>query len=309
MNKFQPLHDEIERSLVQPIKSKLSDVYNLKIFIKRDDLIDREISGNKWRKLKYNILEAQKNNKNTLISYGGAYSNHLYALAAAGKRYGFKTVALIRGEAPSTLGYTLRYLKANDVELHFCSRADYRSQEFRDDFAEQFGDDTYVIPEGGSNALAIKGSSEMAAEIKKQFPTLPNYVCISAGTGSTAAGLIAGLDGESHVLVFPALKGNWMERTINKHLQEYNGKTYSNWQIVPDYHFGGYAKFDGELIQFMNDFKRQYQIPLDPIYTSKLLYGIFDMVAENIFSKGKSILMIHTGGLQGIEGFKERFNL
>ncbi len=301
------LSGQISRSPVTPLVGEAFQQCNVQLSLKRDELLDPEISGNKWRKLKYNLVEAQVQQKSTLLSYGGAFSNHVYAVAAAGKSYGFRTIFLIRGEKPKHPSPTLRFADAAGAQLHFCSRSQYRDPAFLHHFAQQFGDDVYVLPEGGSNHHAIKGCTEIVAELKIQMEQLPDFICLSAGTGATAAGVIAALDGVSQVLIFPALKGDGLEKDIAKMLLDYSGKSYDNWQLVKDYHFGGYAKHKPPLIRFINEFKGKLDIPLDPIYTGKMLFGIFDLVKQHYFPEGSKVVAIHTGGLQGIAGFNERF--
>ncbi len=301
------LSEQISRSPVTALMDELFQQCAVQLSVKRDELLDTEISGNKWRKLKYNLLEAQTQGKSTLLSYGGAFSNHVYAVAAAGKKYGFRTIFLIRGEKPEHPSPTLRFADSVGAQLHFCSRSQYRDSDFLDHFAQKFGDHVYVLPEGGSNPHAIKGCTEIVTELKMQMGKLPDFICLSAGTGATAAGIIAALDGAAQVLIFPALKGNGLEEELTKMLLGYKGKSYRNWQFIKDYHFGGYAKHQPALIHFINEFKGKFRIPLDPIYTGKMLFGVLDLITQNHFPKGSKVVAIHTGGLQGIAGFNERF--
>lgn len=268
--------------------------------IKREDSIHPLVSGNKYRKLKYNILEAQELGKSTLLTFGGAYSNHIAAVAAAGEKFGFKTIGVIRGEELSTRindNPTLHFAQQNGMQLHFVSREDYRIKsdlEFINRLEEQFGD-FYCIPEGGTNSLAVKGCEEIVTETDKAF----DYICCPVGTGGTISGIINASSANQKILGFPALKGDFLRKDISKFANK------SNWDLITDYHFGGYAKINKALISFINDFKAEYNIQLDPIYTGKMLFGIMDLIEKGFFDKGSKILAIHTGGLQGISGMNQ----
>ncbi len=293
-------------SPIQEIQNDLLQSKGVRLLVKRDDLIHPQVSGNKWRKLKYNLLAAKKEQQNTLLTFGGAFSNHIYATAAAGKIFGFKTIGLIRGERIEPLNPTLAYAEKMGMELHFISRTDYKRKDditYQTELRTQLGD-FFLIPEGGTNNNAIKGCSELVEEVNHQLPALPDFWCASCGTGGTLSGIISGLNGQQKVIGFSALKGDFHQKDIGQLLGE---KIFPNWQINTDYHFGGYAKFKPELIDFINTFKKENNIQLEPIYTGKLFYGIYDLIKNNYFPKGSSILAVHTGGLQGITGFNRRF--
>ncbi len=273
--------------------------------IKRDDLLHPQISGNKWRKLCYNLSDAKQQGKKTLLTFGGAYSNHIYAVAAAGQLLGFKTIGLIRGEKPAEFGATLRFVKSAGMELHFLSRTAYRQKEIPKIINQE---KCFLIPEGGTNGLAIPGCEEIVDEVLEQMDgKAPDYWCLSCGTAGTITGVISGLAGRSQVLGFPALKGDFLKDTIIRLQKEFNLAEQHNWQLITDYHFGGYARFQPELIEFMHSFYSETRILLDPVYTGKLFFGIFDLIEKNFFPKGANIVAIHTGGLQGIIGFNERY--
>lgn len=267
------------------------------LFVKPDYLIHPTISGNKYRKLKYNLLEAQKLGKTSLLTFGGAYSNHIAAVAAAGKEFGFSTIGIIRGEElldKIESNPTLKFARSCGMTFKFVSREAFRektSVSFVQSLEQEFGD-FYLIPEGGTNALAVKGCEEILNDADFEF----DYVCCSVGTGGTISGLINSSQPHQKILGFPALKGDFLREEIAKFASQ------SNWELVNTYHFGGYAKINPELISFINAFKTKYGVPLDPIYTGKMLFGIFDMMKNGYFPKGSKILAIHTGGLQGIEG-------
>lgn len=290
------------------ISNDLLKSKKIKLYIKREDLNHPTIQGNKYRKLKYNLAAAKSEGKSTLLTFGGAFSNHIFATAAAGKAFDFQTVGVIRGERIEPLNSTLKFAEMNGMTLHFVSRSAFRNKEnedFIEDLKQQFGD-FYLLPEGGSNTLAVKGCAEIMDEIEMDF----DVICSAVGTGGTLAGLISVTKNRAKVLGFPALKGGDFLKTAIEGLLESENKNKienKNWQLITDYHFGGYAKFKPELIDFINDFKQQFDIQLEPIYTGKMLFGIFDLIQNDFFKTNTTIIAIHTGGLQGIEGFNERF--
>jgi 1-aminocyclopropane-1-carboxylate deaminase len=292
---------------VQRIEDPLLERHKVQLFIKREDQLHPSISGNKWRKLKYNLLTARGEGYNTLLTFGGAFSNHIAAVAAAGKEFGFCTIGIIRGEEHLPLNPTLAFAQDQGMQLHYMDRTTYRDKhqaEVINDLAEQHGP-FYLIPEGGSNALAVQGCTEIINEFDK---SAYDFICAPCGTGGTLAGLIAGLNRSRQVLGFPVLKGgSFLKEEIDSLTKAYNGEQYHNYQLLTDYHFGGYAKWTPELVNFINIFKDTTGVPLDPIYTGKMLFGIYDLIQKNFFKPGTKLLAIHTGGLQGIQGFKERF--
>ena len=274
---------------------------DLKLSILREDLIHPEISGNKFRKLKYNLLEAKKLGFNQLLTFGGAFSNHIAATAAAGKLHGFKTIGLIRGEELKDkidTNSTLRFAKNCGKEMHFISREAYREKNnslFIEDLKNKFPS-TYVVPEGGTNDLAINGCKEILFDQCDEF----NFIASAIGTGGTIAGLIEASKPHQHLLGFPSLKGDFLQKEVE------NLTKKRNFTIFNEYHFGGYGKVNEELINFVNYFKKTTQIQLDPIYTGKMVFGVLQLIKNHYFSDSSKILMIHTGGLQGIEGMNEK---
>lgn len=272
---------------------------DVKLYLKREDLIHPIVSGNKFRKLKYSLLEAKKNAA-SVLTFGGAFSNHIAATAEACKILGLKSIGLIRGEElgeklDQTLANnpTLRYAHNKGMQLHFVSRTDYRLKEklpLINTLKEKYPA-LVCLPEGGTNELAIKGCKEILNSTD-DF----DIICTSAGTGGTLAGLIEASTPSQHCIGFSALKGNFLEKDIRRWTSK------PNWSLETQYHFGGYAKVNSELIEFINTFHATHKIPLDPIYTGKMLYGIFDKIQAGHFPKNTRILAIHTGGLQGIEG-------
>ena len=270
---------------------------DISLFIKRDDLIHPIISGNKFRKLKYNLIEAKNQKKITLLTFGGAFSNHILAVSAAGKEYGFDTIGIIRGEELESkieTNPTLKKAKEFGMVFDFISREEYRNKnnpEFLKKLKGKFGE-FYLIPEGGTNEFAIKGCEEILTEDDKNF----DFICCAIGTGGTISGIINSSNENQKILGFPVLKGDFLTEDIRKFAKK------DNWELVTDYHFGGYAKYDATLIEFINNFYEKHQIPLDPIYTSKMVFGVLDLIEKEYFPPKSKILVIHTGGLQGING-------
>jgi 1-aminocyclopropane-1-carboxylate deaminase len=270
---------------------------NVTLYIKREDLLHPIISGNKFRKLKYNLIQAKKENKSVLLTFGGAFSNHVLAVAAAGYEYGFKTIGIIRGEElkdKMAENPTLQKAKELGMVFDFVSREEYRNKNnsaFIKQLEKQFGD-FYLLPEGGTNDLAVQGCEEILTEDDAVF----DYICCAVGTGGTISGVINCSKSSQQVLGFPALKGDFLNEDICSFAKN------KNWELIPDYHFGGYAKVSDELISFINEFYQKHQVPLDPIYTGKMVFGVLDLIKKKKFSDNAKILMIHTGGLQGVAG-------
>jgi len=270
---------------------------NIRLAVKREDLLHPHISGNKFRKLKYNILQAKTDGKTSLLTFGGAFSNHIAATAAAGKEYGFNTIGIIRGEELADKiieNPTLSFARDRGMQLEFISREAYRTKTdsiFIESLQEQFGD-FYLVPEGGTNALAVKGCGEILNEKDGAF----THICCAVGTGGTIAGIINSALPHQKVIGFPALKGAGLSDDICKFARK------GNWKLAEGYHFGGYGKVTEELITFMNDFYSTTGILLDPVYTGKLFFGVIDLIMKGYFPQNSDILLIHTGGLQGIAG-------
>lgn len=277
----------------------------ISLLIKREDLNHPLMSGNKWHKLKYNLQAARKQGKKTLLTFGGAYSNHIYAVAAAGKIYGFKTIGVIRGEEHLPLNPTITFAKDNGMQIYYFDRSSYRkkdSDEIINHLQNKFGD-FYLLPEGGTNELAVKGCSDIIQMIDVDY----DYICCSCGTGGTLAGLISGLNGKKFALGFAVLKGaSFLKEKVTALIHTFNGNVFSNWDINLDYHFGGYAKYDKQLLDFVYKFSTRTKIQIEPIYTGKMLSGIYDLITKGFFNEGSRIIAIHTGGLQGLKGLAER---
>lgn len=280
--------------------------FGLDLYLKREDLIHPLVSGNKFRKLKYNLQQAKEHNKKTILTFGGAFSNHILATSAAAKLNDLNSIGIIRGEElggenlEKTLSEneTLRNAKAMGMQLHFIDRESYRDKGntlFIERLKNKFGD-FYLVPEGGTNNFAIKGCEEILTKEDDNF----DVICCPVGTGGTIAGIINSSSDHQQILGFSALKGDFLKEEVASHVKKIN------WEIIIDYHFGGYAKVDKGLIDFINKFKSEYNVLLDPIYTGKMMYGILDMIEKGEFSKNTRILAIHTGGLQGISGINKK---
>lgn len=300
-NEIIKFFTSVDNTPLQEIDDELFIRKKIKLYIKRDDLIDQHLSGNKFFKLKYNLLEAADNNFRTLLSFGGAYSNHIYSLAYAGKKFGFKTIGIIRGEEHIPLNPTLYFAKQCGMELFYLSRSDYR-KKYSDDIINQlhkeFGD-FYLIPEGGSNELAVKGCSEIPSRIDLDNDCL---FC-ACGTGGTLAGIINGVNRKTKVIGIAVLRN---ASFLIDEVKRLSCSDNSNWEILLNYHFGGYAKFNSELIDFIKTFNEKFKIQLEPIYTGKLLYAIYDLARNDFFKPGSKIVAYHSGGLQGLEGLRQR---
>lgn len=296
------------KSIIENQRVNLSELnrFNVSLYMKREDLIHPFISGNKYRKLKYNISRAQDENQDTLLTFGGAFSNHIGAVAFTGKEFGFKTIGVIRGDElkkdlKKTFNEnpTLQAARQNGMQFEFVSRSEYRlkySLTFINKLIEKFGK-FYLIPEGGTNDLAVKGCQEILKPKDRTF----DVICSAIGTGGTISGIINSITDSQEVLGFPSLKGDFLTKEIEKYTIE-----NKNWSLVSECHLGGFAKVNKEFIHFINNFKTETSIPLDPIYTGKMMYRLIDMIKNEYFNQGTRILAIHTGGLQGIQGMNTR---
>jgi len=275
---------------------------NISVDLKREDEIHPVVSGNKFRKLKYNIKAAISQHKNSILTYGGAYSNHICATAAAANMYSLKSIGVIRGEElellekKNKLNPTLNFAKQQGMTLYYMDRKTYQQKEKpveQQQLKEQFGD-VYIVPEGGTNSLAVKGCEEILSESDNTY----NIVACCVGTGGTLAGIINSSFEHQNIYGFSALKGHQHEE-----IKQYTTK--KNWKIIEDDRFGGYAKTNTALVDFINSFYRCTSIQLDPIYTGKMLFSLFEMIDNGQIAENSKILAIHSGGLQGIEGFNQ----
>jgi 1-aminocyclopropane-1-carboxylate deaminase len=282
------------------IKNELLRSADVRLLVKLEYLNHDEISGNKLWKLKYNVEQAIREGKKTLLTFGGAYSNHIYATAACAKEFALKSIGIIRGEEVRPLNPTLQFARSCGMHLHFVSRTDYRektSAEFLSKLSKSFGE-FYLIPEGGTNFLAVKGCSEFG---ETEFENIPfDYLCVPVGTGGTIAGLISAFKDKKNIIGITVLKdGGFLKTDIEKLVFDFCGRRCVNWKLLTDYHHGGYAKTNDDLNSFIEDMLHQYNLPLDHVYTGKLIWGIMKEIEAGNFPRGSTILALHTGGLQG----------
>lgn len=284
----------------QKIELPILKDYLIELFIKREDLIHPVVSGNKFRKLKYNLLAARDLGLDTLLTFGGAYSNHIAATAFAGREGGFRTIGVIRGEELEDRWQenpTLAEAYRAGMQFQFVSREAYRlktTPAFLEELEKRWGS-FYLLPEGGTNTLAVKGCEEILQAEDSYF----DYIACCVGTGGTLAGLINSAHPHQEVLGFPVLRNEDLNKDIAIFAPE------GRWRLVSDYHFGGYARVSPELIAFINEFRRNTGIALDPVYTGKLMFGLLDMISKGKFKANTKILAIHSGGLQGIRGMNK----
>ncbi|MDJ0363557.1 pyridoxal-phosphate dependent enzyme [Hymenobacter sp. H14-R3] len=281
----------------------------VRLLLWRDDLRHPELPGNKARKLKYNLLQAKAECFAHLLTFGGAYSNHLAAVATAGRLYGFATTGLVRGEAHEPLNPTLARCCADGMALHYLDRTTYRRRAepaFLANVQQQFGP-AYLLPEGGTNVLALKGVGELIAELRQH--TDFDAVAVAAGTGGTLAGLVLGLDESGYLaraIGVAALKGaDFLREEVDALTLAATGRRLPSYELHTGYHFGGYAKLPPELRAFIRVFQADYGVLLDPIYTGKLLFGVLDLIEKGHFASGSTVVAVHTGGLQAWQSMGE----
>jgi 1-aminocyclopropane-1-carboxylate deaminase len=281
----------------------------VRLFIKREDARylpaypgDRCLGGNKLRKLKYNLLAAEEQGHDTLLSFGGAYSNHLAALASASRIFGFRAIGVVRGEAAPSLNPTMRHAAACGMIIEYLDRARYRQREAPELLAqwrERYGP-YFLVPQGGTNAHALPGCVELAAEIRRQCQGAPpDVVAVACATGGSLAGLIAGMEGESRLLGVAVLKGGFLTHAVRELLEPTPARDFDNWAVLDEFHGGGYAKVSPPLRHFIRQFQAEHGVPLDPVYTGKLFFALYQLLERGVFPPGSRVLAIHTGGLQG----------
>ncbi len=276
------------------------ELTKIEVWVKREDLIHPFVSGNKFRKLKYNLAEAKNKNYSQLLTFGGAFSNHIAAVAYAGKMHNFAAIGVIRGEElePKIIeNPTLKFAQENGMIFKFITRTAYQNKEDEDfisDLEEEFGN-FYLVPEGGTNYLAVKGCEEILIPSDTKF----THIACAVGTGGTISGLINASGSHQKILGFPVLKGDFLKDAIRIFAQN------DNWELITDYHFGGYGKITSELIDFLNQFSGKNHFLLDPVYTGKMFFGVYDLIKKKYFPENSKILLIHTGGIQGIDGMNQ----
>tara|TARA_Y100001978_G_scaffold166498_1_gene154297 strand:- start:516 stop:1400 length:885 start_codon:yes stop_codon:yes gene_type:complete len=285
----------------EQITSRLLSENDIKLYVKRIDLIDKYISGNKWYKLKYNIKSAIHNSKKSILTFGGAYSNHLLATAVIAKKYKLKSIGLVRGEKKQNLNPILSLVEQYGMHVDYISRSCFRMRDDKNivsNFKKIYGD-FYLIPQGGTNNLGVIGAQEILTDLDNH-----NYICVPVATGGTISGIINSSNSKQKILGFKTIKG---EGDLVKNIKKYTNS--NNWDLLDNYTFGGFAKYDVQLLNFIKNFDLKYSIKLDVIYTSKMMFGLFDLIKKGYFKRKSTILAIHTGGLQGNLGMNERFNL
>ncbi len=287
----------LELRLPSPVEELSDDrlaAFGVRVVLKRDDLIHPDLPGNKWRKLEHNLSAARDGGFRTLLTFGGAYSNHLRATAAAGRHFGFATIGVVRGEEHLPLNPSLAYATGNGMRLTYLDRAAYRrktSPEILGALRAEFGE-FYLLPEGGTNRLAVLGCAEIAAEIPMDY----DVVCCPSGTGGTLAGVAAGLRTGRRAIGFSALKGaGFLEDDVRRLQDEAFGGPRGDWRIDHDHHFGGFAKRPAPLRAFAGDFAARHGIELEEIYVAKMMYGLYARVAEGAFAPGTRIVALVTG--------------
>ena len=307
---------------LQQINSEIARKAGVDLYVLRLDLMHPWVNGNKWFKLKYNLLEAKEKNFTTLLTFGGAYSNHIYATAAAGSLFGFRPIGVIRGEERLPLNPTLSFAVQQGMQLVYLNREMYRQRNTPalEEYLQQRFGEVFIIPEGGSNLNGVRGCTEI---IDRAMPTAGyayafDHICVACGTATTLAGIALSLHEGQRVIAFPVLKnGAFLAQEIKTLLTNYltsGSPAPSNWELMCDYHFGGYAKVNDELLLFSQQFTQQHGIPLDYVYTAKMFYGVMDLLQQGFFCKGvpqrgcrrHRLLLVHTGGLQGNAGMEER---
>ncbi len=299
----------MNQSPLQELRDPELSRYGVRVLVKRDDLLHPQISGNKWRKLKYNLMMARRQRFDTLLTFGGAYSNHLHAVAAVGRVCGFDTIGVVRGAPGVEENPTLSDARRFGMKLFFVEREAYRCKDsaaMLEVLHERFGR-FFLLPEGGANALALTGCGELAQEIVDQLGETPDAVMCACGTGATLAGLAAHLPARSEAVGVSVLKGeSSMAEDVRRLLREAALAAKSPWQVLSDYHFGGYAKCSDELLAFVTRFRAVNEIPIEPVYTGKMFFALYDLVRQGRFAPGSTIVAVHTGGLQGLRGMARK---
>jgi len=291
----------------QTLDHPLLEEKGVELAIKRLDLVHSLISGNKFFKLKYNLEEAVNEGYKSILTFGGAYSNHIQATAAAAKLFGLKTIGLVRGEETLPLNPTLDFAQSQGMKIEYVNRTDYRRKNEAEYLAElkKKYPNCFIIPEGGTNSLAIKGTEEILEEGDKYY----SDIILSIGTGGTFSGILKSLQPNQKALGISSLKGSFINGEVSDLIEKNQIRTEAEWALNSEYHFGGYAKYNQALIDFIWEFYETFGIALDPIYTGKMMYAVWDLIKKDHFTTGSKILAIHSGGIQGNLGFYERTNI
>jgi len=320
------VHFDFPISPLEPIAEHPGTEAGVSLFVKRDDLVHPDIQGNKWRKLAPVLAEVKKSYPGGIITFGGPFSNHLQAVAVAGRVFNIPTYGIVRGKHVDLDNPTLRAARHNGMMLFPTPKQEYDACKHRGE--ELIGHEFpkyYILPEGGATRMAVESCSAIAGEIITQLrlghtdlpSTQPLYICVPAGTGCTAAGIVDGFGHQTgQVLVFPVVNKGFDAATILELLEETRLRSAAErlvlerrFSIVRDYEFGGFAKKSAPVLDFARSFQAQTGILLDPVYTAKMMYGVYDMLAKGDFLPGSTVVAVHTGGLQGWAGFKERYGI
>ncbi len=291
----------------QELHEPLFNEKNVKVFMLRDDLLHPGISGNKWRKLKFNLLEIAQKGVQTIVTVGGSHSNHIAAVAEAGKVFGFNTIGLIRGYEAYRNNPTLSQASASGMDIRFLDKTEFAhmNANYLVELKEEIGSFEF-IPMGGGNQNGMRG----CAEINQDIPSHTTHIATACGTGSTLAGIVVGSKSSQQVIGFPAMKnGDFIQDDAIEMVNEYSKESKNNFEIITDYHFGGFAKMKPELVEFINAFFSNHGIALDGIYNGKMMFGIYDLIRKNHFPKGSIIATIHTGGVQGNKGLNAKYKI
>lgn len=301
------LYKKMGPSPLQVLTHPLLTAKSITLSVKRDDLLHPDISGNKWRKLKHNLLYAEANNKDHLLSFGGAFSNHIHALAAACNHFKFKSTGIIRGENHYAANPTLSQVQQWGMQLQFVDRKTYRLKEqteYLDTLQSQFPN-AYIIPEGGSNNLAILGVEEVVTELMQQSTQPIDHLFTATGSAGTLSGLMSGVLKHSHTTQVHGIavlkNAHYLEQSVVDFVAQ---AEQLNWHLHTNFHEGGYGKISPPLADFCRGFTQHTSIPIEPIYTGKMFYAIWRLIEQDYFSAGSHIVALHTGGLQGLAGLK-----
>lgn len=289
-------------SPLQKLEDEIFSVNGIEVFVKRDDLIHPEISGNKWRKLKYNLIDAQSQGFKQIVTFGGAFSNHIYATAAAGKYFGFETVGIIRGdELNENSSETLRFASKCGMKLHFVTRTEYREHRENTEnnfFIQECFSHSKLIPEGGTTPLALAGVGEMVEEIIEQLGVAPDYIICPVGTAGTISGIISNTDCKTKVIGVCVLKnGQYLLNEVANLTEKFNEKSNQNFEVLWNEHHGGYAKKTPELIDFVSKFNAEHDFEIEPIYSGKMFFAFYKHFS-NMIEPNSKVVLIHTGGLR-----------
>jgi 1-aminocyclopropane-1-carboxylate deaminase len=299
------LNLDFKAPIIDRIDCDLLDQHQVSLGVLRLDQIHPLINGNKWFKLKRNIEYARSNNLSRIVSFGGAYSNHIYSLAAAGKLFGFETVGFIRGELMLPLNPVLAFAQFQGMKLVALSRSEYKNKQNPDfirSLHQQFSN-SYILPEGGANDLALEGCAEIVRWLEWQTASKNRYIAVACGTGSTLAGLVKGVSDSlmapvPELIGIAVLKGQgYLQQEVVRWLLGTTLIKPVNWSVIEQYHCGGYAKSSAELRAFLGEFAGMAPIPAEPVYTGKLFYGVFDMIKSGSIPPNSEVIAIHSGGV------------